>query len=80
MAEMPKEQWDKLHTNEWPERARPVYPRPVTSDTFEAEFVAFNEFRKLCGVDPVPRVIFQGIVARHNATIASQESDETLPA
>jgi hypothetical protein len=45
------------------------YPRPVTSATFEAEFVAFNEFRKLCGVDPVPRVVFRGIVEKHNAKL-----------
>jgi hypothetical protein len=41
----------------------------VTSATFEAEFVAFNEFRKLCGVDPVPRVVFRGIVEKHNAKL-----------
>jgi hypothetical protein len=46
------------------------YPRPVTSETFEAEFVAYNEFRRACMLTVLTRAQFAATVARHNATIA----------
>jgi hypothetical protein len=42
----------------------------VTSDTFEAEFVAFNQFREAMGQPAYTRDQFAATVARHNATIA----------
>jgi hypothetical protein len=52
----------------------------VTSETLEAEFVAYNDFRRACGLIPYTREQFAATVARHNATIARQGPDETLPA
>jgi hypothetical protein len=46
------------------------YPRPVTSETFEAEFVAWNQFRAVMGQPAYTRAQFAATVARHNATIA----------
>jgi hypothetical protein len=42
----------------------------VTSETFEVEFVAYNDFRRACGLTPYTREQFAATVARHNATIA----------
>jgi hypothetical protein len=42
----------------------------VTSETFEAEFVAYNEFRRACMLTVLTRDQFAATVARHNATIA----------
>jgi hypothetical protein len=56
------------------------YPRPVTTETFEAEFVAYNQFRAALGQPAYTRAQFAATAARHNATIARQEDDETLPA
>jgi hypothetical protein len=44
----------------------------VTSDTFEAEFVAWNQFRAALGQPASTREQFAATVARHNATIARQ--------
>jgi hypothetical protein len=50
----------------------------VTSETFEAEFVAWNQFRAALGQPPYTRDQFAATVARHNATIARQSlADET---
>lgn len=53
-----------------------VYPRPVTPETFEVEFVAYNDFRAACGVPPVTRARFQQTVERHNRTIAAKSPED----
>lgn len=47
----------------------------MTSETFEAEFVAFNDFRRQCGVRQVTREEFAKTVERHNAICAITPED-----
>lgn len=56
-----------------------AYPRSVTSETFEAEFVAYNEFRKACGVRTVDHAEFARAVAAHNALIVAGPIDRDAP-
>lgn len=55
-----------------------AYPRPVTPETFEAEFVAWNQFRALTGVPPVTRADFARTVAVHNANLAKKQWPSAL--
>jgi hypothetical protein len=47
----------------------------VTPATFEAEFVAWNQFREACDVRMVTREEFARAVASHNALLAAGPLD-----
>jgi len=51
----------------------------VTAETFEVEFVAFNQFLEACGHAPYSRTQFEDIVAKHNARLVRRDLDASPP-